>query len=154
MKIQSLEPLLRAHPFLQGMESRHIDLLVGCASEVRFEAGSMIFRLGEKADMFYILRQGLVALDVPAPQGAVTIETVSKGELLGWSWLFPPYRWNFDARALELVRAVALDGACVRKKCEEDSKLGYEVMKRFVNVVIDRLQATRMRLMDLYGGAK
>ena len=83
----------------------------------------------------------------------MTIETLEAGEVLGWSWLFPPYRWHFDARALSLVRATIFDGACLRGKCEEDAQLGYDLMSRFAQVVIERLQSTRLRLLDVYGYA-
>ncbi len=81
------------------------------------------------------------------------IETLGPGDVVGWSWLFPPYRWQFDAVALERVAAVALDGACLRAKCDDDTRLGFELTRRFAGVLIDRLQATRLRLLDLYGDA-
>ncbi len=78
-------------------------------------------------------------------------QTVAEGDVLGWSWLFPPYRWVFDAQALELTRALVFDGTCLRGKCEDDHNLGYELMKRFAHVVVQRLQATRLQLLDVYG---
>jgi hypothetical protein len=81
----------------------------------------------------------------------MTIETIGEGEVLGWSWLFPPYRWQFDAQAVGLVRAIAFDGRCLRGKCEEDHDLGYWLMQRFAQVMSQRLQATRLQLLDLYG---
>ena len=95
-----------------------------------------------------------VALEVFTPtRGPVVIETLGPGEVLGWSWLFPPYRWHFDAQAVEPVRAVALDGGCLRGKCEEDPRLGYELTRRFAAIMMDRLQATRLRLLDVYCNA-
>ncbi len=79
------------------------------------------------------------------------IETLGPGEVVGWSWLFPPYRWHFDAVALEPVRAVALDGLCLHAKCEENPRLGFDLTRRFAGVLVDRLQATRLRLLDMYG---
>ena len=114
----------------------------------------MLFRDGDEANTFYVLRHGAVALETFVPaRGPVTIETLETGEVLGWSWLFPPYRWHFDARALSLVRATAFDGACLRGKCEADPALGYELMSRFAQVAIERLQWTRLRLLDVYGYA-
>jgi CRP/FNR family cyclic AMP-dependent transcriptional regulator len=84
-------------------------------------------------------------------RGAVTIETLHGGDVLGWSWLVPPHRTVYDARALGVVRTIALDGACLRGKCEEDPRLGYELLKRFTEVIVERLQATRLRLLDVYG---
>ncbi len=111
-------------------------------------------RDGDEANTFYVLRHGTVALETFVPtRGPVTIETLEAGEVVGWSWLFPPYRWHFDARALSLVRATVFDGACLREKCEADPRLGYDLMSRFAQVVIERLQSTRLRLLDVYGYA-
>ena len=81
------------------------------------------------------------------------IRSREAGEILGWSWLVPPYRWHFDARAVELTRAIALDGKCLREKCEEDHDLGYEVMRRFVVIIAQRLEETRLQLLDVYGNS-
>ncbi len=95
---------------------------------------------------------GRVALEVNVPgRGPFQLESCGEGGVLGWSWLFPPYKWHFDARAVGLVGALAFDGACLRGKCEGDHDLGYELHRRFEAVLIDRLQATRLRLLDLYG---
>lgn len=150
--MQTLGPLLAEHPFLKGLDPRHLQVIVGCASNVRFDAGQFIFREGEEANQFYIIRHGKVSLEVFAPgRGSITIQTVGEGEVLGWSWLFPPYHWHFDARALELTRAIAFDGKCLRTKCEEDHDLGYELVKRFAHILVERLQATRLQLLDVYG---
>ena len=150
--METLEPILAEHPFLKGLESRHLQLIVGCASNVRFDAGQFIFREGEEANQFYIIRKGKVALDVHSPErGSVIIDTLGDGEVLGWSWLIPPYHWRFDAHAVELTRAIALDGKCLRNKCEEDHGLGYELLKRFAHIIEQRLQATRLQLLDVYG---
>jgi CRP/FNR family transcriptional regulator, cyclic AMP receptor protein len=152
MQTQTLEPILAEHPFLKGLDSRYLQVIVGCASNVRFDAGGLIFREGEEANQFYIIRHGRVALQIFAPErGPITIDTLSPGDVLGWSWLFPPYRWHFDAKALELTRAIALDGTCLRSKCEDDHGLGYELVKRFAHVLMQRLQATRLQLLDVYG---
>jgi CRP/FNR family transcriptional regulator, cyclic AMP receptor protein len=149
---QTLEGILAQHPFLEGMDPRHLEVLVGCASNVRFDAGQFLFREGEEANQFYFIRQGRVAVEIFAPQrGPITLETISDGDVLGWSWLVPPFYWRFDAHAVEVVRAIALDGKCLRAKCEEDTHLGYELLKRFANIIDRRLQATRMQLLDLYG---
>ncbi len=150
--MQTLEPILVEHPFFKDLEPRYLQLIIGCASNVRFDSGQFIFREGEKANQFYLLRQGKVALEVFSPErGAITLQTLGEGEVLGWSWLFPPYRWHFDARVLEPLRAIAFDGECLRTKCEEDHDLGYELVKRVAHIVIQRLQATRLQLLDIYG---
>jgi CRP-like cAMP-binding protein len=150
--METLEPILAQHPFLEGMAQHHLELLVGCASNVSFDAGKFLFREGEEANRFYFVRRGRVVLEIFSPQrGPIEIETLTEGDVLGWSWLVPPYHWRFDARAVEMTRAIALDGKYLRNKCETDKDLGYELLKRFVNIVDRRLQATRLELLDRYG---
>jgi CRP-like cAMP-binding protein len=151
---RGLEELLAAHPFFKDLPPADIALIAGCGKNVRFEPGQYLFREGEPADQFYLIRHGRVALEFfVAGRGPLVTETVDEDDVLGWSWLFPPYTWSTDARALELTRAVALDGACLRRKCEEDVRLGYELMKRFAQIIMARLHATRVRLLDIYGRA-
>lgn len=148
----TLETILTEHPFLKGMTPPYIELIARCATSVRFNKGDYIFREEDEADRFYLIRHGLVALDVYVPhRGPVTIDTIQEGEVLGWSWLFPPYRWHFDARALQLTRAVAFDGKCLRERCDEDVNLGYDLVKRFSLVIMQRLHSARLQLLDLYG---
>ena len=150
--MENLKPILAEHPFLKDLDLRHLELIVGCASNVRFDPGHFIFRDGEEANQFYILRHGKVALEIVAPQrGPIIVETLGEGDILGWSWLIPPYNWHFDARAVELTRAIALDGKCLRNKCEHDHDLGYELLKRFAHIMEQRLETTRLQLLDVYG---
>jgi len=150
--METLEPVLTEHPFLKGLEPRYLKLIVGCASNVRFKADQFLFHEGEEADRFYMIRQGKVAVEIRAAKRAsIIIQTVGEGEVLGWSWLIPPYRWRFAARAVELTRAIALDGKCLRTKSEEDHNLGYELLKRFCDIIVERLDATRLQLLDVYG---
>jgi len=150
--METLERTLAEHPFFKDLGEPYLKLVTGCASNVRFEPDKFIFREGEEADQFYLIRQGRVALQVFLPdRGEITVETLEEGDILGWSWLIPPYHWHFDARALELTRAIALDGKCLRNKCEEDRSLGYELLKRFAHIMEDRLSSTRLQLLDLYG---
>ena len=150
--MEGLERIIREQPFFAGLAAEFCDLLCGCAANVRFEAGQYLFHEGRPADRFYIVRHGRVALELTAPgRGALTFQTASEGEIVGLSWLVPPYHWTYDARALGLVRAIALDAACLRGKCEEDHDFGYEMMKRFMPVLIQRLQATRLQMLDVYG---
>ena len=152
MTIQTFEKVLSEHPFFRELAEPQLDTVVGCVANTVFEPGEFVFREGEAADRFYLVREGKVAVEVFVPnKGPVTIETIEGGEVLGWSWLFEPYKARFDARALNAVRALALDGACLRAKCEKDPVLGYELLKRFTQVVVSRLEATRMQLLDLYG---
>jgi CRP-like cAMP-binding protein len=150
--METLKPLLAAHPFFADLEPRFLQVVAGCVANGRFPAGTFLGREGEPANQFYLLRHGKVALQILLPdRGALTIETLEAGEVLGWSWLFPPYRWHFDAQALELTSALVFDGQCLRAKCEADHDLGYALMQRFAHVMLQRLQATRLQLLDLYG---
>ncbi len=150
--METLEHILAEHPLLSGLEPRLLGLLVGCASNVRFNAGQYVLRDGESSDKFYLIRHGRVAVEVAVPgKGPIIIQTIGEGEALGWSWLVPPFRRRFDARAMELVRAIALDGKCLRTKFDQDCELGYNMMKRFAPVMAQRIEATRLQLLDMYG---
>jgi CRP/FNR family transcriptional regulator, cyclic AMP receptor protein len=149
--MEDLGHIIADHPFGNGLNARYVDLLVSCASNVRFDADQHLFREGGEANQFYLVREGKVALEVLAPiRPSVIIETVAEGEVLGWSWLVPPYRWRFAARAVGPVRAIAVDGKCLRTKCEKNHDLGYELLRRTVDIVGRRLEATRFRMLDLY----
>ncbi len=153
--IRGLETLLAEHPFFKGLDPAYLSFIAGCGANVTFQAGEYIFREGDPADHFYIIRHGRVQREIFVPErGPLTIDTLTAGDILGWSWLFPPYRRFSDARALDLTRAVALDGACLRDKCDEDHHLGYELMKRLAPLSMKRLQATMLQLLDLYGHAR
>ncbi|MBX7152143.1 cyclic nucleotide-binding domain-containing protein [bacterium] len=150
--MEDLKAYLIEHPFLQGFSQHHLELIVGCAKNVRFDTGEFIFKEGQEANEFYLIRHGKVALEMyAAEKGHITIQTISEGDVLGWSWLIPPYNWQFDARAVEITRAIALDGKCLRDKCEHDHDLGFELLKRFSNIVSQRLESTRLQLLDVYG---
>lgn len=150
--IRTLESLLADHAFFKDMDPGCISFMAGCGGNVNFDAGQYLFHEGEPADHFYLVRHGKVALETFVPErGPLVIQTIAEGDVLGWSWLFPPYRWRFDARAMEVTRAVAFDGACLREKSHEDYRLGCELMERFAQIVVERLQATRLQLLDVYG---
>lgn len=151
MEIEALDGFLAEHPFFRGMPPEQLATLAGCARNARFEAGQFLFREGEPANDFYVVRFGRVSVELFAPtRGPVTIETIDAGEVLGWSWLFSPYRWHFDARAATQVRTLALDAACLRATCEREPALGYALLSRFAAVVVRRLEATQLQLLDLY----
>jgi CRP-like cAMP-binding protein len=150
--METLERILGQHQFFKDLGAEYLQLVTGCASNVRFEPEHFIFREGEEANQFYLIREGRVALQIFSPErGHITIETLSEGDILGWSWLIPPYNWHFDAKALDMTRAIALDGKCLRRKCEDDQTLGYEILKRFAHIIEQRLESTRLQLLDLYG---
>ena len=150
--MRTIDELIGELPAFGGLPPEHLDLIAGCGANRSFHAGELLLREGEPADRFYVIRHGSVALETYVPQrGPLMIETLHDDDLLGWSWLVPPYRTEFDARALGVVRTVSFDGACLRGKCDEDPALGYELMQRFAVVLAERLQATRLRLLDVYG---
>jgi CRP/FNR family transcriptional regulator, cyclic AMP receptor protein len=150
MEIGTLEPILREHVFFRDLPSKYFDFIVGCASNVVFKPDDLILREGEPADKFYLIRNGRVAILIEHP-GPIIIQTIGGGDILGWSWLVPPYSYRFSAKAVENTRAVALDGKCFREKCEKNPDLGYEVLKRLVKVLTGRLEATRLQLLDIHG---
>jgi len=151
--VETLDELIAHAPVFAGLGSEDLTLIAGCAQNVGFDDGELLFREGEPADTFYVVRRGRVSLELHTPErGGLVIDTIEPGEVVGWSWLFEPYVWHFDARAAGPLRAIAFDGACLRGKCDDDKELGYELMKRFAQVMIDRVQHARVRLLDVYGG--
>jgi CRP-like cAMP-binding protein len=143
----SSEVLIRAHPFLQGLPDAVLRALAANAMLVRYSPGEWIFRAGDPANRFYLIRSGKVALESPGPSGhGALIQSIGPGDVLGWSWLLAPFVWQFDARATEPVEAIFFYGTRLREECEQDNHLGYELLKRMASVVIQRLQATRQRL--------
>jgi CRP/FNR family transcriptional regulator, cyclic AMP receptor protein len=150
--MKTMADLLGAHPFFAGLGGGEMALIAGCALNVHFAAGERIFREGDPASTFYLIRQGRVALEIHAPgPGRMVIDTIDDGDVLGWSWLVPPYRWFSDAWAVLPVSAVAIDGGCLREKAETDPRLGYELLKRVTGVMYERMQSARIRLLDVYG---
>jgi CRP-like cAMP-binding protein len=150
--MHTLETLITESPTFDGLDDAQLSLIAGCGRNVTFEQGERLFREGDPADSFFLVRHGLVALDTYVPnRGPLTVDTVVPGEIAGWSWLVPPYRWHFTGRAVEPVRAIQFDGACLRGKCDDDPELGYALVTRFARVLVERLQATRFQLMDVYG---
>ena len=144
--------ILKEHPLLKDLAEELSSLICGCARNVRFKQGDYLLRDGDPADEFYLIREGRVALEINIPgKPGLTFQTLDPGDLVGVSWLVPPYRWVHDARAVEEVRAIGLNARCLRGKCNEDHDLGYEMMNLFVPVLIQRLQATRLQLQDVYG---
>jgi CRP-like cAMP-binding protein len=153
--MKGLEDLIADASVFAGLEPRRLALIAGCAGNAHIRAGTMLFQEGQPADRFFLIRHGAIALEVHSPgTGSHVIETLGEGEVVGWSWLFKPYRWQFDARAIQPARLVAFDGACLRAKCDADHELGYQLMQRFASAMLERLQATRLQLLDIYGDAR
>jgi CRP-like cAMP-binding protein len=150
----TIAEMLSTSPELAGLANHHVEALTECGSKLRAEADEYLFREGEPADRFFIIEQGAIALEMHAPErGRLVIETLERSEIVGWSWLFAPYRWQFDGRVTEPTDLASFDGARVRALCESDHELGYQLMSRFTAVVLGRLQSTRVQLLDVYGRA-
>lgn len=143
---------LRGHPFIQGLEHDDVEVFVQLGRLAEFAARDIIFRAGEPADTFYLVRSGVVALQVDAggtfPR---TIQNITEGSALGWSWLFEPYEWQFDAVAQTPIRAIAFDAVALREKFARDPACGYHVMARVAEVMARRLHATRRQVLNLSG---
>lgn len=151
MSREQLEAAVAAHPFLLALSEHQIRLLADCAMQTHFDAGQVIFRQGETANRFYLIQQGKVTLDSSANgDKPVIIDEIGAGDLLGWSWLFPPYVWHFSARAVESTNAIFFYGTVLREYCEADPALGFEAFKRMSEVMMRRLQAARARLIAAY----
>jgi CRP/FNR family transcriptional regulator, cyclic AMP receptor protein len=137
------------HPFLSGMDPRHVQILLHGATEEQFTPGEILFREGEPANRFYLIESGQVALEsTSAGCGTVPVQTIGAGEVLGWSWLFPPFAWHFQARAVEPTHALCCNGAHLLVQAEEHPAFGYALMKRISQILIRRLQATRSRFVQ------
>jgi len=152
MEKRDLSEILRHHPFVSDLSEHHLHILISCVSNVRFIEGSYIFHEGEEAEKFYLLREGKVALEIHSGEkGAIRVQTIGEGEVLGWSWIVSPYKWHYDACVIDDVRALAFDGKCLRTKCEADHDFGYEMIKRFSQVLEQNLKSARYQVMDVYG---
>jgi CRP-like cAMP-binding protein len=145
--VKTLREQIADHPIFVGMSPEHLDLLAAGASEAKFEAGTTLFREGQPAGQCFLIQSGRAALEAHEPaNGTMAIETLVPGDVLGWSWLFPPFTWHFRASALEPTKALVLNGGHLLVVAEDDKSFGYEIMKRVAQVVIHRLQSTRRRL--------
>lgn len=149
--MQTIAQYLPEHPFFAGLDPALLELAAGCAVNVHFRPGELLFREGEPADRFYVLRRGRVSIGLRTPTQDVVLDTAHDGDVVGWSWLVPPYRWTFDARATEDTAAIAFDATCLRRTCEADAAVGYALLQRVVQVMSGRLHSARVRLLDLYG---
>ena len=146
-----MKSLLTKHSLLNGLDISYLELLNACSQSVRFEAGRFIFREGEPANRFYLMREGRVGIELFSPKkGPITIEVVKEGSVLGWSWLISPHKWHYDAHVIEDVRAIEIDTRSLRNKFEEDPSFGYEMTTRFLKVVVQRIQSLSLQLLGLY----
>jgi CRP/FNR family transcriptional regulator, cyclic AMP receptor protein len=152
VKVYTIDRLLAQHPFFAGLEPDDARFVAACGFNRVVDAGEFVFRAGDPADQFFVVRSGRVAVELYAPgRGPLILDTVGEGAVLDAAWLVPPYRWQFDARAITVVRLVALDATCVRARCEEHPEMGYRLMRHTAVIMQERLESARVRLLDLYG---
>jgi CRP/FNR family transcriptional regulator, cyclic AMP receptor protein len=148
--METLERFLKELEMDKNFSSKDIEFMVGCASNAVYKKNDYFFHYGDNADKFFIIRTGKVGIQLPLPgHGSITVQTLGRGAILGWCWIFPPYSRTFTAKAMEDTRTIVFDGACLRKKCEEHPRLGYDFMKYFSPIVMQRLDSTRMQLLDV-----
>lgn len=147
MNRDSILSMFAGHAFFKGMSDRHLMMLATGAQPFTAAAGDYLGRLGQEAVAFYLIQSGKVSLSVTThDRGEVVVQTVGPGDVVGWSWLLPPHRWQFDARALEAVRGVRFNAEWLREKCEQDYSLGYHVLRQLVGVLAGRLAGLRRQL--------
>jgi CRP/FNR family transcriptional regulator, cyclic AMP receptor protein len=151
--MRDIEQTLAATPMFRNLTPGQSQALVGLGEEAEFADGAYLMVEGEPADWFFVIREGFVALQTAAPLGPITIETLHNGDPVGWSWLFEPYLTHFDARSRGVTHAIRFDASALRQLCAADHELGYELMRRVNVVIVERLQATRLQLLDVYGRA-
>ena len=153
--METVEKIVCTHPFWKGLNPDHFHILEKCASLVRFGVGQPVFQADSDAEYFYLIDQGSVGLEMfVRGKGVITIQTIGPGEALGWSWLFPPYRWHFSARSHAATEAVAFAAPVLRHYAEANHSFGYELSMRVGQVILQRLQATRAKLVDFYAAIK
>ena len=147
---ENIEAKLKDHPFLKGLKPEHLAILGRHARMAEFSAGKMVFHQDEHAHQFYLILDGRVAVESYVERAdSIPLQIVGAGDVLGWSWLFPPFTWHFQARSLEATKAIFLDGASLLATCEEDHSFGHEVMQRVAKVVVSRLETTQKRFSEI-----
>jgi len=149
-ELESMATRVALHPFLAGMNHAQLALLTDCAIEAHFESGRIMLREGEIANRFYLIESGGVVLE--SGKDSVVIDRIGAGDLLGWSWMFPPYTWRFTARAVEPTSAIFFYGTILREYCERDPSLGYELFKHMAPIMLRRLQGARDKLLAMHCG--
>lgn len=146
---------LKDHPFFRDFSNEDLEFIAGCGKNIVFKEGEKVAEEGSNADMFYLIRHGRFAIETAVPgKPPLVCQTLVDGNICGWSWLFEPHEWTFDVTALEDTRVIALNGKCLREKIQSETRLGYLLLKKFSEVVANRLKHTRLQLMDIYGQPK
>ncbi len=142
--------ILKQQMFFRDMDIRLVEVIAEKAVTKAFKSGSYIIREGEPANAFHVITKGKAALEMNTQLRTVVIQTVEIGEALGWSWLVAPYEWTFSARAAEPTEMITIEGSYLRKQCDINPLLGYELLRRIVDVMSSRLQAARVQMLDIY----
>ena len=150
--METMAPILAAHPFFKGLDSRYLKLVLECASRESFKPGEFLCRDEGEATKFYVIHHGQVAVEIyRARRGPVTIQSLGEGDVLGWLWFDQPYHWHLDAKAQELTRVISLDVRCLHDKCDQDPAFGYELMRRYAHHLAVQFRVTKLQLADMYG---
>jgi CRP/FNR family cyclic AMP-dependent transcriptional regulator len=150
--METMAPILAAHPFFKGLDSRYLKLLLECASRETFKPGEFLCRDEEEATKFYVIHHGGVVVEIyRARRGPVTIQSLGETDVLGWLWFDQPYHWHLDAKARELTRAISLDVQCLHQKCDQDHDFAYELMRRYAHNLAVQFRVTKLQLADMYG---
>ena len=149
--MKRIESELHSHLFVRGMDQKYVNRLAECGATIEIPGGVYVFRQGQPAEEFYLILDGWIDVELfSASGGPVLLQKLGPGSVLGWSWLVAPYRWRFDARSVGPVRAIKIDAIRTREMMETDEKLGYELQKRFLQIIGERLESERMKLIELY----
>lgn len=152
VQIEGLDKLMKEHSFFKNMTKGSCKILSGCAQNECFDAGAYVVHEGDPADKFYLIRNGSVSLELHIPgKTSIVLETLHSGDIFGWSWIVPPYKWTYDVRAAELTRLISLEAKCLRKKIKKNHTLGFDLYSQFIPVMGKRLSAARMQMIDIYG---
>lgn len=150
--METMAPILAAHPFFKGLDPRYLKLVLECASRETFKPGEFLCRDEGQASKFYVIHHGRVSVEIyRARRGPVTIQSLGERDVLGWLWFDQPYHWHLDAKALELTRVISLDVACLLDKCNQDQAFGYELMRRYAHHLAVQFRVTKLQLADMYG---
>jgi signal-transduction protein with cAMP-binding, CBS, and nucleotidyltransferase domain len=150
--MNEMKAILKKHSFFKDLKEAYLDNIAGCASYAEFKEGDVILKEGGPAEYFYLIKDGLVAIEtILGESQTLRIQTIGKNDILGWSWLIPPHRSRFNCRAVKHTSVIKFDGRCLRGKCDKDCGLGYEIIKRLASVFAERLENTRKQLLDMYG---
>lgn len=154
MSTEKTEEILSGMPFFDGLDPDFVKFLADCARSRQVEGNQALFRQGDPASQFFLLRTGSVSIEIPAIAGpTLQVQRLGPGKILGWSWLLPPYKWSFQARAEQDSEVLEFDGRAILERCEEDPRFGYELIKRFSGLMAERLDAAHRKMMDQWSPA-